>query len=110
MWVSVQVSVYPLGQNDLAPAIEAVWRVFQEHRLACQPGPMPRRRDGGMEYLSTLLEGDDEAVFAALREAFPADVMAGWSTYRAASELGATVMAATASNACPRASQKKAVG
>jgi len=88
MWVSVQVSVYPLGQDDLAPAIEAVWRVFQEHRLACQPGPM-----------STLLEGDDEAVFAALREAL-----------RAASELGATVMAATVSNACPRVPQKKTDG
>ncbi|MGC8787823.1 MAG: YkoF family thiamine/hydroxymethylpyrimidine-binding protein [Anaerolineae bacterium] len=80
MVISAQVSVYPLGQQDLAPAIEAVWQVFQKHGLPYEPGIM-----------STLAQGDEEAVFAALRDAF-----------HAASQYGATVMVATVSNACPR--------
>ncbi|MGQ9492570.1 MAG: thiamine-binding protein [Anaerolineae bacterium] len=80
MTISAQVSVYPLGQSDLAPAIEAVWQVFQAHGLHYEPGPM-----------STLVQGDEEAVFTALHGAF-----------HAASQYGATVMVAMVSNACPR--------
>lgn len=85
MAISAQVSVYPLGQQDLAPAIEAVWQVFQKHGLYYEPGIM-----------STLAQGEEEAVFVALREAF-----------HAASQYGATVMVATVSNACPRLPPKR---
>jgi uncharacterized protein YqgV (UPF0045/DUF77 family) len=79
MGVNAQVSVYPLGQGDLSPAIQAAWRAFQAHELDYRPGAT-----------STLLEGETETVFAALRDAF-----------QAAAERGATVMVVTVSNACP---------
>ncbi len=79
MGISAQVSVYPLGQSRLEPAIEAVWEALRGHGLSYRPGTM-----------STLLEGDDEAVFAALRDAF-----------QAAARHGSTVMVVTVSNACP---------
>lgn len=87
MGVSAQVSVYPLGQGDLAPAIQAAWKAFRAHGLSYQPGPM-----------STLLEGDTEKVFAALRDAF-----------QAATTQGATVMVVTVSNACPSSPSQEAV-
>jgi len=79
MAISAQVSLYPLGQSDLWPAIKAVWQALEKHGLGYRPGPM-----------STLLEGEEEAVFAALRDAF-----------QAAAEHGSTVMVVTLSNACP---------
>ena len=79
MNVSAQVSLYPLGQLDLAPAIEAVLSVFAEHDLLYEVGPM-----------STVVSGDDERLFMALREAFAQ-----------ATELGGAVMTVTISNACP---------
>ncbi len=78
MALSAQVSLYPLGQSDLSPAIEAAWRAFGAHALAYRPGAM-----------STLLEGDEEVVFAALRDAF-----------QAAAKYGGAVMVVTVSNAC----------
>ncbi len=80
MSASAQVSVYPLGQDDLVPAIEALWRAFEAHGVRYQAGPM-----------STLLEGEEGALFAALRDGFAA-----------ACEHGGTVMVVTLSNACPR--------
>jgi uncharacterized protein YqgV (UPF0045/DUF77 family) len=77
--VSAQVSLYPLRQEELSPAINAALTVFRGHGLEVQPGPM-----------SSIVTGDDEAVFAALREAF----------CRAA-EQGEVVMEITLSNACP---------
>jgi len=77
--VSAQVSIYPLGQDDLSPAIEAAWTAFAAHGVRSLPGPM-----------STLLEGEEGAVFSALQEAF-----------RAACAHGGTVMTVTLSNACP---------
>ncbi len=82
MQLSVQLSVYPLGQADLTPAIEAVWRALQQHGLTYKVGPM-----------STLVVGDDVQVFAALHNAFIAAV-----------ELGGTVMVAAISNACIKGS------
>ena len=79
MGVTAQVSVYPLGQAQLEPAIEAVWGVLRAHGLHYQAGPM-----------STRVEGSEETVFAALREAF-----------QAAAQFGGTVMTVTISNACP---------
>ncbi len=85
MDISVQVSVYPLGQQNLAPAIEAVWQIFKRHGLHYEPGVM-----------STVVQGGEEAVFMALREAF-----------HAASQYGPTVMVATVSNVCPRLPPQK---
>ena len=79
MMVSAQVSVYPLGQADLAPAIAAVWRAFEAHGLSYRCGAM-----------STVVEGDSAVVFAALGDAF-----------NAAAQYGGTVMVVTVSNACP---------
>jgi uncharacterized protein YqgV (UPF0045/DUF77 family) len=83
----VQAQVYPLGQGDLLPAIKAVWKAFDAYKLNYQPGAM-----------STLLQGDIETVFAALRDAF-----------QAAAEFGATVMVVTVSNACTPLSLQEAV-
>lgn len=77
--VSAQLSLYPLGQADLAPAIQAVVNVLNARGLPHEVGPM-----------STLVWGDDEAVFAALQEAFAA-----------AAAYGEAVMTVTVSNACP---------
>lgn len=79
MEISAQVSLYPLGQSDLSPAIEAVWEALRGQGLEPQPGTM-----------STLVQGDDEVVFAALRDAF-----AG------AAQFGGAVMVVTVSNICP---------
>ena len=80
MPVTAQVSVYPLGQSQLGPAIKAVWKALRTLGLHYQAGPM-----------STLIEGDEEEVFAALRDAF-----------QASAKFGGTVMTVTISNACPR--------
>lgn len=77
--MSAQVSLYPLGQDDLSPAIKEVWNALDDHGLEYTSGPM-----------STLTWGDDDAVFEALKDGF-----------RRASELGPTVMVVTMSNACP---------
>jgi uncharacterized protein YqgV (UPF0045/DUF77 family) len=79
MFVSAQVSLYPLGQSDLWPAIKAVWQALDKHGLGYRPGPM-----------STLVEGEAGAMFAALHDAF-----------EAAAGHGNTVMVFTLSNACP---------
>jgi len=77
--LSAQVSLYPLRQESLSPAITQALRIFRQHGLEVEPGAM-----------STLLVGDDEAVFAALQEAF-----------RQTAQQGHIVMIATFSNACP---------
>jgi uncharacterized protein YqgV (UPF0045/DUF77 family) len=79
MLISAQVSVYPLRQDHLSPAIRAVGDVLREAGLQLQVGPM-----------STLVTGEAEVVFAALREAF---------LHTAAT--GHVVMSVTLSNACP---------
>jgi uncharacterized protein YqgV (UPF0045/DUF77 family) len=78
MEISAQVSLYPLGQSDLAPAIEAVWKELRSHGLSPRPGAM-----------STLVQGNDQAVFAALRDAFAE-----------ATHYGGAVMVLTISNVC----------
>ena len=77
--VTAQVSVYPLRQTSLGPAVEAVRGALDRQGLAPEVGPM-----------STLARGDSERVFAALREAF-----------ESAASGGAVVMSVTVSNACP---------
>jgi uncharacterized protein YqgV (UPF0045/DUF77 family) len=77
--VSAQVSLYPLGQEDLEPAIRAIWQAMGAHALEYKPGPM-----------STLTWGDDDAVLEALKDGF-----------RRAVELGPAVLIITLTNACP---------
>lgn len=82
MAISAQVSLYPLRQQRLAPAIDEALRVFEEHGLETTPGSM-----------STVITGDDVAVFAALQEVF-----------RRTADQGHVVMTVTFSNACPATS------
>lgn len=81
--ISAQVSLYPLRQEDLSPAIEAALETFRAHGLEVQPGAM-----------SSLISGDEGAVFSALQAAF----------HRLA-EQGQAVMVVTFSNACPVAAR-----
>lgn len=77
--VSAQVSLYPLRQTHLGPAIDEALDAFRRHGLDVQPGAM-----------STQVAGDEEKVFSALRQAFGR-----------ASQRGDVVMVVTLSNACP---------
>lgn len=77
--VSAQVSVYPLRQEHLTPAIEAVAAVLDARGLHVEMGPM-----------STQATGDAKNLFAALEEAF-----------ERAAATGHVVMTITVSNACP---------
>lgn len=77
--ITAQVSLYPLGQEDLSPSIDSVTKTLDEHGVDKETGVM-----------STLVWGDDEKVFPAIVEAF-----------RKAASRGETVMVITVSNACP---------
>lgn len=77
--ITAQVSLYPLRQESLSPAISEALETFQAHGLLVEPGSM-----------SSLIVGDDVAIFAALQEAF-----------RRVAEQSQVVMAVTFSNACP---------
>jgi uncharacterized protein YqgV (UPF0045/DUF77 family) len=77
--IAAQVSLYPLRQETLSPAIDEALHVFQAHGLHVEPGTM-----------SSMITGNDAALFAALQETF----------VRAAGK-GQVVMVATCSNACP---------
>jgi len=79
MSVSAQISIYPLRQERLGPAVEAVRLALESRRLEPEVGPM-----------STFVTGDSESIFAALREAF-----------EQAAETGPVAMVLTVSNACP---------
>ena len=77
--ISAEVSLYALRQPKLSPVIEEALRIFRAHGLEVRPGTM-----------STLITGDDEAVFDSLKEAF-----------RRAAGCGGVVMHVSVSNACP---------
>jgi catechol 2,3-dioxygenase-like lactoylglutathione lyase family enzyme len=77
--VHLQLSVYPLRQPHLRPAIEAALRAAAGEGVDITVGR-----------LSTLVRGDEPAVFAALRAAF-----------RAAGSSGSTVMVATLAGGAP---------
>jgi uncharacterized protein YqgV (UPF0045/DUF77 family) len=79
MFISAQVSLYPLRQQNLSPAIEKTLAIFKNNALQVSPGAM-----------SSVVSGEDGILFDALREAF-----------RTASAEGDVVMAVTFSNACP---------
>jgi uncharacterized protein YqgV (UPF0045/DUF77 family) len=89
MVISVQLSLYPLRQAHLSPAIDVVRDVLSAAGLQPAVGPM-----------STLVTGEADRVFTALHEAF----------VRAA-RLGHVVMTLTLSNACPvSGGEPRAVG
>ena len=77
--IAAQVSLYPLRQESLSQGINEALETFRAHGLLVESGSM-----------SSLIVGDDAAIFAALQEAF-----------RRAAEQGQVVMAVTFSNACP---------
>lgn len=79
MTTSAQISVYPLRQEHLGPAIEIVRGTLEAHGLRAQVGPM-----------STIVTGETGIVFVALAEAFDK-----------AARTGEVVMTLTVSNACP---------
>ena len=79
-YMAAQVSLYPLRQKLLSPAIEEVLRIFKNQGLELKPGTM-----------STVITGPEESLWAGLRSAF-----------RAATKRGEAVMLITISNACPR--------
>jgi uncharacterized protein YqgV (UPF0045/DUF77 family) len=79
MTISVQVSVYPLRQEHLSPAVNGFQAELKAHGL--------RPEIGGT---SVQVVGETEAVFAALRDA----------VLRVAAN-GQVVMTVTVSNACP---------
>ncbi len=79
MIASAQISIYPLRQSRLSPAIDAVRNALVAHGLTPETGAM-----------STIVVGEDTVIFAALGEAFAK-----------AAETGHVVMTATVSNACP---------
>jgi uncharacterized protein YqgV (UPF0045/DUF77 family) len=77
--VSAQVSIYPLRQERLGPAVEAVRTALEAHSLRPEVGTM-----------STQVVGETDAVFRALEDAF-----------NRAGAQGQVVMTVTVSNACP---------
>ena len=77
--ITAQVSLYPLRQVSIGPAIREAVCILRQHGLETRIGQM-----------STLAWGEEETVFAALQEAF----------HQAAAH-GDAVMAVTLSNACP---------
>jgi uncharacterized protein YqgV (UPF0045/DUF77 family) len=79
MTASAQIAIYPLRQERLTPAVEAVQRALFDHGLETEPGPM-----------STYVAGEAETIFAALQDAFAR-----------ACGMGHVVMTVTLSNACP---------
>lgn len=81
--ISAQVSLYPLRQASLGPAIRQAVRILRQGGLKTRVGEM-----------STLVWGEERAVFDALQEAF-----------HQAAERGDVVMAVTLSNTCPEAAE-----
>jgi uncharacterized protein YqgV (UPF0045/DUF77 family) len=79
MTISAQLSIYPLRQERLTPAVQAVSTALTDAGLQPEVGPM-----------STLVTGEAAVVFDALQSAF-----------LAAAATGHVVMTVTVSNACP---------
>jgi uncharacterized protein YqgV (UPF0045/DUF77 family) len=61
MEIQAEVSLYPMGEKDVLPAILDLIRRLEAAGLRVEPGP-----------LSTLVSGECGAVFAALGEAYAA--------------------------------------
>ena len=68
-----------MRQERLSPAIEEAWKILEKHALDVEKGSM-----------STVISGEDEKVFGALKEVF-----------LASADKGLLAMVVTFSNACP---------
>jgi len=79
MSLAAQVSIYPLRQAHFSPAIGKALDIFREHHLTVEMGAM-----------SSVISGEDEALFSALKDVF-----------QKLAEQGELVMLVTLSNACP---------
>jgi len=77
--ISAQISLYPLRQEKLAPAIETLRVALERGGLVPEVGAM-----------STVVSGEAERVFAALQEGF-----------EEAAARGPVALVVTLSNACP---------
>jgi len=77
--ISVQLSLYPLRQPHLGPAISKALDVFRAQGLEVTSGAM-----------STIIVGETDALFDALKASF-----------QSAAALGDVVMVASISNCCP---------
>ena len=77
--ISVQVSLYPLRQPHLGPAISNALDVFRAHGLQVTSGAM-----------STTVVGEADVLFDALKASF-----------QSAAAVGDVVMIASISNCCP---------
>ena len=86
--VTAQVSLYPLRQAHLGPAITAAVDRFREAGLDIWEGPM-----------STVVAGELNTVCASLRDAFAS-----------AAAQGEAVLVVTISNGCPVPDQTSAAG
>jgi len=76
--ITTQFSLYPLRTQHLGPVLDAAMTAIRETGGTCQVGLM-----------STVMEGTEEELFAALRAAFAA-----------AAAHGDVVLVASVSNAC----------
>jgi len=77
--VSAQISLYPLRQETLGPAIETLRLALEREGLVPEVGPM-----------STVVSGETDRVFAALQKGF-----------EEAAARGPVALVVTLSNACP---------
>ena len=79
MQISAQVSLYPLRQERLSPAIEEAWKILEKNQLNVEKATM-----------STIVSGEVDQVFGAIKEAF-----------LKSAEKGQVSMVVTFANACP---------
>jgi uncharacterized protein YqgV (UPF0045/DUF77 family) len=77
--IFLQLSLYPLRQPHLGPAIAGALEAFRSRGLDVRTGTM-----------STVIVGDADAVFDGLKASF-----------QSAAALGDVVMVASISNCCP---------
>lgn len=77
--ISLQLSVYPLRQPHLRPAISSALDVFRARGLEISGGSM-----------STVIVGDMDSVLDGLKESF-----------KSAAAVGDVVMVVSISNCCP---------
>ena len=77
--ISAQVSLYPLRQPHVGPAISKAIEVFRAHGLDVRPGSM-----------STVIVGETDTVFDSLKASF-----------QSAAALGDVVMVVSFSSCCP---------
>ena len=83
--ISAQVSLYPLRQSRLGPAISRLTEVLRASGLDVRPGPT-----------STIVVGESSKVFDSLKASF-----------QSAATLGDVVMVVSFSNCCPVAAAEQ---